>query len=237
MSQDEYLTGYVLKTENFKERDKIISFYSQEYGKSEILVRGGRRIKSKLAPIISEPFALLNLKVVKGKKHYHLIGGEIKQNFKNIYLDYEKLTQVNFLFSQINKLIKFKKPENKILSLIIKFLKTVDQKHNLHIQNIYPAFLIKFLSFLGYRPEIKRCVVCQKSDIKHGYFDFEKGGLVCQNHESNSEHAVEISESVLKILQKLLYKDFDFLTKQKFNHQDLQTAEKVINQFSQWHAE
>ncbi len=237
MARTQHLSGIVLARENWRENDRIISFYSQESGKIKILVRGGRKINSKLAPVISEPFVLLKLVVVPGKNFAHLIGGEVKEHFKKVLENKERISQINALLKQVNELIRPQKPDLKIFSLINKFIKKVGQLSKEKTQIINNAFLIKLLAFLGYRPEIKRCVICQKADIKHGYFDFEKGGMVCRGHESNSEHAAEISGSVLKILQKLLYKDFDFLTKQKFNHKDLQTAEKVIDRFYQWHVE
>ncbi len=78
MSRTQHLLGVILAKENWRENDQVISFYSQESGKLEVFVRGARKINSKLAPLISEPFALLDLVVVPGKNHTHLIGGEVK---------------------------------------------------------------------------------------------------------------------------------------------------------------
>ncbi len=241
MSQNGYLSGVVLQIKNFQESDKLISFYSREYGKIEVLVRGCRKIKSKLAPIVSEPFALLNLKVVKGKSHYHLIGGEVKERFRDILGSYEKISQINILFLRINNLLKLKKPDSKILFLINKFLRKVSQSPQKKIQIISSAFLIKFLSFLGYRPEIKHCLVCQeKPRGKELFFDLDKGGIVCLKHnsaEDQKQEKIKISQGVLQILQKLLYKDFDFLQKENFIAVDLEIVQKVIGEFYRWHAE
>lgn len=239
MDRDEYLTGIILSMRNFREYDRIISFYCKEHGKIKVFVRSARKSASKLAPIISEPFAILKIKIVRGKNHHHLIGGEIKEHFKNIGMYYNKLTQVNLLFSKINKLISFRKSDSKILSLIITFLRKVNALPVDKVQVLFPAFLIKFLSFLGYRPEIKQCVICHKSNLTDGiFFDLEKGGVACKKHSSdNSEFKMNINPLVLQILQNLLYKDFNFLIEQELNKKDLQSAEVIIDKFYQWHVE
>ncbi|MCH7759384.1 DNA repair protein RecO [Patescibacteria group bacterium] len=235
MSQQGYLTGIVLQKKDFKEFDQLISFYSQEYGKVEVFIRSSRKITSKLAPIVAEPFALVSLKVVQGKNHYHLIGGEIKEHFKNILNSYQKLSKINFLFSQINQLLKLRKPDPKIQSLIVKFLRKANNLDELKLPIIFSAFLIKFLSFLGYQPEVVSCLICHQNVLTKANFNFTKGGIVCLKHQSIEEDQVKIEFPVLEILQKLLYKDFDFLINQEFNQRDLIRARQVLNKFLKWH--
>lgn len=237
MSQYKRLTGIVLQREDFKQDDKLISFYSQEEGKVEILVRGARKIKSKLAPVISEPFALIKLKIVIAKDYYHLIGVDVQEHFKNIGLSYKKIIQTQYLLGRINAVLKTKKPDRKILLLLIAFLRNVNCLSETKVQVMFPGFLIKFLSFLGYRPEIKQCVVCHKLQQHKQtiYFDFKKGGIICQNHISDKENTIKISFKVFQVLQNLLYKDFAFLSKQGFSKKDLQTSQKIIEKFLDWH--
>lgn len=236
MSSDEYITGVVLARNNQGEFDTIISVYSQEHGKVEIKLRSARKITSKLAPLVAEPFALVKLKVVSGKQYYHLIGGEVQKRFKNIYNDYAKMNSIARIFNSINSIVKFKKQDPKIFSLLITFLQKADKVGKGKITILIPAFLIKLLAFLGYRPEIRACVVCQEKELKKDlFFDFEKGGIMCKKHKGNDENREEINAPVLTILQQLLYKEFDFVIDQKFNNKNIQTAGQVINTFYQWH--
>ena len=239
MARTLHLLGVVLAKENWRENDRIISFYSQESGKVEILVRGARKINSKLAPVLSEPFALLRLVVVPGKNFAHLIGGEVKEHFKKILKDKEKVIRVNTLFKQVNKLVKPQKSDSKIFSLIVKFLEKICQLPREKIQIVNNAFLIKFLAFLGYRPEIKHCLVCRQIPQKKELtFNLDKGGIVCSRHnleDNQNNQIIKINQKVLEVLQKLLYKDFDSLIKQNFVQKDFLTAQKVIKKFFNWH--
>ncbi|MDA2935872.1 DNA repair protein RecO [Patescibacteria group bacterium AH-259-L05] len=238
MSSDEYITGVVLQTRDYKESDRIVYVYSQEYGKVEVLVRGARKIISKLAPLVAEPFALVRLKVVKGKAYYHCIGGEVQERFYNIGKRYSTMTSIAELFNKINAIVKKYKSDAKIFSLLITFLQKANTPSQEKITILIPAFLIKFLAFLGYRPEIRMCVVCRSKELETDlFFDFKKGGIVCKKHGSDNEEKKEISSSVLYILQQLLYKKLDFLVQQKFSKKDLRLAVDIINQFYQWQLE
>lgn len=238
MSVTHHLSGFILNRENKRENDLVISFYSREKGKIHVLVRGAKKINSKLTPIIAEPFSFLNLTIVQGKIN-HLIGGEKRERFPEILKQEKKLIPLNILFFQINKIIK-SESDLKIFSLIYKFLKVINKIKEENTLLIMNAFLIKFLSFLGYCPEIKRCLVCGKiPKSKEILFSLNKGGIICEKHykktEEESDEIIKIKLKDLEILQKLLYQDFNSLLKQSFFQKDLKRAEMVIKKFFIWH--
>jgi len=244
MRESNRLVGIILNSKIFRENDRIISFYTKELGKIEILVRSARKIVSKLAPLIAEPFVLVELTVAPGQNFYHLVGGRIKKNFKHIFNNYTKIIKTSFLLKRIDELVKLKKAEPKIFALINKWLEEVNKLPEDRIEIINSAFLIKLLSFLGYQPELKKCLICGKTidnfliqrfvKPKSLYFNFQKGGVVCLEHGPD-ELQVKINFETLKILQNFLYRDFNFLEKQKFNPKSILTAKILIKKFLSWH--
>ena len=239
MSATNRLLGIVLNKINYLENDQIIDFYTLERGKVEILVRGARKINSKLAPIISEPFTLLILTVADGKNYFHLIGGEKKQRFLGILKRKSQSFKLYSLFKKIDQLIK-SEPDKKVFSLIIRFLETIDESPEMNFLAVYNAFLIKFLSFLGYRPEIRKCLICQK-EIKQDkmFFNFKKGGIVCSHHPFEKDfektEVIIINQALLTVLQKLLYQNFNFIIKGGFQETDLKKSGNLIKKFFLWH--
>jgi len=239
MSGTNRLLGIVLNKINYLENDQIIDFYTLEKGKVEILVRGGRKINSKLAPIIAEPFTLLVLTVADGKNYFHLIGGEKKQRFLGILKRKSQSFKLHSLFKKINQLIK-SEPDKKVFSLIIRFLEVIDQSPEIKFLALNNAFLIKFLSFLGYRPEIRKCLICQK-EIRalKMFFNFRKGGTICLRHPFDKDfektEAMIIDQTLLNILQKLLYQNFNFIIKDSFQETDLKKTGNLIKKFFIWH--
>jgi len=241
MSISKHLSGVILKERNIRENDKFITFYSQEQGKVEILVRGVRKINSKLNPIISARFSFLNLVVIKGKNFYRLIDGETQEKFEGLIKDYQKILLLNNILKKVDELLKFQKTDEKILALILEFLRRMDR---LSINKALPlaaAFLIKLLAFAGYCPELKYCSVCQKSpSTKQVFFDLNKGSVICSQHKLppilNGDR-IEISLDCLKTLRIFLYKDFSYLEKLDIKKQEFLKIWELVNQFLKWQTE
>jgi len=233
-----HLSGIILKERNVRENDKFITFYSQEQGKVEILVRGARKINSKLNPIISARFSFLDLVVIKGKNFYRLIDGKTQEQFKELIKDYQKILLLNNIFKKIDELFRFQKADYKTSSLILEFLRRMDR---LPIKKALPlaaAFLIKLLAFAGYCPELKYCSICQKSpSTKQVFFDLNKGSVICSQHKLppilNGDR-IEISLNCLEILRTFLYQDFSYLEKCNIKKQEFLKIWELINQFLKW---
>jgi len=241
MSRTRHLSGFVLSKNNYRENDQIIYFYTKELGKIELLIRGARKINSKLAPIIAEPFCFLDLVVARGKNNFHLIGGEKKQRYLGILENKQTIFLLNSLLKQINQIVK-SEPDKKIFSLLKKFLNKINQSSEEKFLVLSNAFLIKILAFLGYCPEIKKCLICGFLPTKKElYFSLNRGGIICLRHslykerEQKGEELIKINQNILTILQKLLYQDFKFLLQQDFRQRDLKVCELVIKKFFLWH--
>ena len=233
-----HLSGIILKERNVRENDKFITFYSQEQGKVEILVRGARKINSKLNPIISARFSFLDLVVIKGKNFYRLIDGKPQEQFKELIKDYQKILLLNNIFKKIDELFRFQKADYKTSSLILEFLRRTDR---LPIKKALPlaaAFLIKLLAFAGYCPELKYCSICQKNpSTKQVFFDLNKGSVICSQHKLppilNGDR-IEISLDCLEVLRTFLYEDFSYLEKLDVKKQEFLKIWELINQFLKW---
>ncbi len=226
--RDQYVTGVVLTTKPYREKDRMIWLYTKEKGKILVFVRGGMKISSKLAPMISEPFALTKLKIVKGRLYFHLIGGEIIKTFENIEKDYKRLLRLSGVFEKIEKILPRDEENEKVFLLIKKFLTIINKSYRI---NAFSAFLLKLLSLSGFMPELQYCLVCKKK-IDKGYFDLEKGGVVCQNHKG--KRAFKISKNVLNLLKDFLLKDFDYLLSKEFDNNDSLKAKQIIESFYDW---
>lgn len=68
--------GIVLAARDEREADRVITFYTKDFGKIKTLARGVRLMKSKLRGHII-PGALLRVAFVEGKESYHLVDAEI----------------------------------------------------------------------------------------------------------------------------------------------------------------
>jgi DNA repair protein RecO (recombination protein O) len=232
------LRAVVLNIRDQREHDRIITCYSHQLGKIEILVRSARKIPSKLAPLTSGLYALLNLVVEPGKNNHHLIGGEIKKYYRGIIGDYKKIILTKKMLKIIDETIKPGKANRVIFNLIFKTLEKIDKTDKKNAEIFVSAFIIKFLSLLGYRPEIKNCLDCRKLlKLEDVYFNLNRGGVVCLKCHSQGRgqgRIIKLSPAVFALLQDLLYKDLDFLEKRRVEDVDFAAVEETVHKFLKW---
>ena len=90
MDETYNLTAIILNRHNWRERDSIITVYSKGKGKQIFIVRGTKKITSKLAGHI-EPISLIEFMAIRGRKQEYIGGVVVKKNYKNIKFDLEKI--------------------------------------------------------------------------------------------------------------------------------------------------
>lgn len=230
------IEAIILNSRDYRENDKMVTAYSRQLGKIEILVRSAKKITSKLAHLTSGLYALSSLVVEPGRNFYHLIGGGAKKYFKKIVSDSAKNVRTGRILNIVDKMTKLEKPDPKSFDLLIKTLEKIDDSPSGKTEILIYAFLIKLLSFLGYKPEIKKCLICHKATRDKTYFSLNQGGIICENCKNNKKiNAAQIAPEILMILQNLLYQNFDSIEKIFFDNRELTTAKKIIDQFLEWH--
>lgn len=238
------IQGIILEIRDWRENDRIVSFYTRDLGKIRVLVRSAKKITSKLSGGLAQPFTLLELSVVQGRNFYHLIGSRKIQEFSRIFKDYKKSILCLEVLSKMDYLLKLRHTDLKIFDLLFKFLEKINKSSEKKIDLLKYAFLIKLISLMGYQPVIKKCLICRKSlkqlNQEDYFFHLKKGGIICLNCQNKEteidfQQEIKISLSVQQILEKLLYLDFNDILRQKFQTITFKQTEQVIEKFLHWY--
>lgn len=226
-----------LKILPHREFDSIVYFYTEKLGKVEIKIKGAKKIQSKLIGFC-QPFVQSTLFIAKGKNIYHLIGGEIDEKFEKLSCNYLKLFLVSYVLELVDKFTKLNKPEKKIFSLILKTLESIEEYKPGQAFIVLYAFIVKFISFLGYAPELIHCVNCSKK-IKERtvFFNIKSGGVVCLDCRQNKKiEGSRLEFKTYELILLLLYKNFDFwMNKKKISLKNLKEATEFIDKLAQWY--
>lgn len=141
------VSGIVLKRKNVGEADRLVTLFTQEFGKMQIKAVGVRKISSRRASHI-ELLNHVRCGIYKGKGMPILTEITTQESFPDIKTD---LTKVGFAY-HICELIDGLCPENQenihIFSLLKSALKKIAMEDELSIP-IY-EFEVKLLTLLGY---------------------------------------------------------------------------------------
>ena len=229
----------VLKREPWSENDTRVVLYTKEHGKLDLIARGTRKIKSKLAGHL-EPFCLSNIMVVHGKS-YNYIGAAVSENcYSNIKQDLDKLIQVGQALNILNSLIKENLKDESIYDILAAYLKTINQKllDSSMTELLTSFFILKLLVLMGHKPELYTCVVC-KNKITPGAnrFDLLKGGVICtqcKNKGINENNQLTISDDCIKILRLAIKENFTKIKMLKVNNLIQKEVNKIIGSFQKY---
>lgn len=235
MEETYNLQAFVLNRQPFREADLKVVLYTAEKGKISLIARGGKKSKSKLSPHL-EPMNLSSVMAVKGK-FFDYAGSAVSRNcFLNIKRDLEKIKFAGQAIAAFNKLVKEDDEEEArdLFDLLKEYLEVFND-YDIDNNLFFSFFTLKLLAFLGLSPELRNCVQCHKEIItRDSFFDFSKGGLICENCRQAS--SFRICDNTIKLLILATKKDFLSLSKILFDNKNKKEAIKIIDSFYKYHA-
>ncbi len=91
----------VIKTQDYKENDKLVWLYTEELGKVTAIARGAKKSKSKLFAL-TLPLCYGDYVLFKGKNLYNLQEGKIINSFQGLLNNLDKLTYSSYLCELID---------------------------------------------------------------------------------------------------------------------------------------
>ena len=144
------MLSLVLSRRDFREFDQIISLYTKEKGKVEVLARGVKKITSKNAAHL-EPFSLVDAEIIPGKELAHLGAVQPINYFANIRAGLQKSLAAGYLVSLLDKVLREGERDERIFDLTSNFLEYLNlptcQLVNL---SLVDGYIVKLLHCLGY---------------------------------------------------------------------------------------
>ena len=214
----------IIKTQDFKENDKLVWFYTEKLGKITAIVRGAKKSKSKFLAL-TLPLCYGEYMVYKGKSLYTLQEGKIIQSFQGLLNNLHKLTYSSYLC----ELIDIACTDNEINMELFKTLITTLYLLNtdaLDYELLIRAFELRLLKTTGYNLTLNNCSVCRKKISSSNYISLSHYGGICD--ECPKEHGVFISKGAYNALRFLRNMDIDKLYRLNLNHEIKSEIEKVI---------
>jgi DNA repair protein RecO (recombination protein O) len=223
--------GFVFKKEDRGEADQILKIFTKDFGKIEILGKGIRKISSKLRFQI-DIFYLSEIEFVQGKIHKRLTDALLIEKYKNLRRSFKRLSIAYQISEILDGLIKGEEKDERIWNLILETFKNLDDPNlPFKICNLqFYYFFWNLVSFLGQKPELYYCCVCQKKlRPEKIHFNAKEGGTICFGCFQKIKNGVEISQNLIKILRMILEKDFNFLKRLKIKEKELKELEEISN--------
>lgn len=216
------LNAVVIKRRNFLEKDRILTLFSQENGKTEALAKGARRPGNRLSPNSDlgtiARFHLHQTKTIdiitEIDPIYHPFGARG---------EYEKTQTISYALKIIDRLYESDEPHPATFYALCRLIESVSTDSR---QLIFLKFLLDVLKDLGALPELKNCTYCQNKIGEAEEFVFDlKGGL--SHQDCSKEKCLSVSHDEVKLLRLLDEVSIDKAQEFKVSHEVYEKAYRL----------
>jgi DNA repair protein RecO (recombination protein O) len=225
----------VIRSLNYSESDKIVTFFTKDFGKLKGIAKGARRSKKRFQNALSL-FSHLRL-IFFDKEGLSLVRAEscdILHSFPRIREDLKKILYGNYYLELVNEMAEEREASREVFELLLCFLSNLEtmapQEEQLRL------FEIRMLSLFGYRPNMTRCGLCKKGgedlqEIPSVFFSLEKGVLVCERCSRTWNNLIPLSLGTARLIEKISQVELSKVERMRFTSQGLSESREILPKF------
>ena len=227
--------GIILKTFTYDEADIIVRVFTKDSGKIDMLAKGAKKLKSKLASSV-QPFTLGEYTYFQKNNNLAILRqSDILKHYKTIVSDL-KLTFIGYYICEfLDYFIPENQENSKVFELTAKTLELINKEpEQSHV--ILAAFKIKAMALQGYSPQLNHCVKCGKNEETTRFiFSIQEGGLICNKCLPNNKLFLQKKDILLLLF--LLKSTYEEILKVDISVYDIKGIENIIGKFIQFHSD
>lgn len=193
--------GIILKAKEFKESDLMITLFSRKLGKISVIAKGAKRVKSTFLPG-TQPFSYGKYYLQKTGNFYSLRSCELIKSYFELSKDIVSLAYASYIAELTEHVLVVNEGNNRLFQLLgislELFLKYPDK-----IEYITTIFQLKLMIYLGYKPEVLKCVICGNIELEKGRFSYIEGGMICTGCQANHK-GLKIDPSTVSLMEYIM---------------------------------
>lgn len=213
----------VIKTQDFKENDKLVWLYTDKYGKVSSIAKGAKRSKSKLLAV-TLPLCYGEYMLFKGKSLFNLQEGKIINSFQGLLNNLDKLTFSSYICELIDIALIDSESNPALFKEFVTTLYLLNTDA-IDYELLIRAFELKLLKATGYGLTLDNCTVCRKKISAANFISLSSFGGVCE--ECKKEYGLHISKGAYNALKFLSKMPSDKIYRLNLNQDIKKEIEKV----------
>ena len=198
----EYLSSeaIILKSRDYREDDKLITFFGAKSGKMSALVKGAKKSGSKLRGAV-QIFSVTDLTLAQGKTMPIVIGAEPIKSFNGLAEDYLRINYASILSEFVDKVMPEKAADEEVYNAFKTGIRTIADANP---WSGCIGAIFRLLEHLGYGAEYRACTFCGRNLNEEKKVYAHLDGLVCSVCAAEAgEECRELSRESTTILNAL----------------------------------
>jgi DNA repair protein RecO (recombination protein O) len=223
----------ILKTVDFGERDRLITFYSDDLGKMKGVAKSAKQSRRRfganldlLAHVRVHGFQRRSTDLVR------VDGADILHHFKGMRTDLRAFARGCYLAEWVEHCTVAHEPLPGLVPLLLAVLRGLDSGHGR--EDLLRIFEIKVLDMAGFGPQLVCCVNCgRRWDQRFAEIAVEaaRGGAVCSDCLGGRSKGQPVSLGTIRILEDARRVHPDHLHRIAFSSRALGESRQLLRAF------
>lgn len=235
-------SAIVLTAQPIREADRLYRALTPTYGKISFVGRGARKAKAKLSAHL-EPFGVVDLEIVRGRRSVTVISVERQESFTHVASTIEHRLFAQAMMQLIDRHTHVEDPDSYLYNDLYAWLRFLNSSPTLspwRQRFLLGAFSLRFMERLGYRVQLRVCLHCQESILPLSFrWHTGKGGLVCIDcvREQKQEwiDTKLVTEEVITLLRMAREHELSLLLTARLPLDHVRTMLDLTNELMQYH--
>jgi DNA repair protein RecO (recombination protein O) len=226
----------VLRSFDFRETSKIVTFYTREFGKIKGVMKGIRKDPRKFGSSVDK-FTLNDIVFYQYRNSdIHLISQcDMKEFYGPIRQDLKRMTAASYILELVDTILPIEQKNEDIYELILQYLSSLQTDQD--VSKLVHIFQIKTLLYSGFRPHLDSCVKCTKKVQGQTRFSMKLGGLVCDICRTGDGDVSPISRGTVNSIIHIEQSEWDQTLRLGLSAAIKKELKYVLNNFLVFHLE
>lgn len=183
---NDQIIGFVLKTVEYKEKDRIITLFSEK-GKITFLAKGVQKLNSKNAASL-QLFTKVNVcyNAKEERNMQQLMQAKTVMFYRHLYNDLQLSSMANILVDILDRLA-VNNDSHILFSILEQSFQLWEQNADSNL--VFMLALSSLLQLFGFCPNVDSCVHCDSRKVV--YFSSLQGGFLCAEHSNYQQLKIE----------------------------------------------
>jgi DNA repair protein RecO (recombination protein O) len=215
----------IIRRSDFGEADRLLTLITP-LGKRRVVAKGARKTTSRLAGHI-ELFTHASLLLAVGRNLDIITQSVILHGFDQLRGDLRRISAAYYAAELIDRLTEEDDENRPAFELLVATLGALDTSRN-------PDLALRFyelhlLGYLGYRPQLYHCAVCQEALTEEANrFSPAGGGALCPRCAPTDRAAIPMSLPAFKLLRFLQAQPLDAIERLNISPAVRAEAEQLL---------
>lgn len=201
----------ILTKTKLGEADLIFTLLAEDGRQIRAIAKGIRKPKAKMGGTL-ELFAACDLLLAKGRSLDIITEARTAYANEACSSDLEHSSAASAICELLARLSLEDQPQRRLFDMSLVALDVIGRTEPDRLALLVAAFNMKALSLLGYRPELRACVICGvDGDAALQYFSWSQGGVLCPDCSAQMDHPTDIPPALIAWMCALIYSTFEEL--------------------------